>query len=151
MSKIETKAKTGQTLPLLSQKMFSQPQMMGYPKKIITEIKVHRAQSWNQDVIIQKKEWSLSISNGEEEIMFLKFMGKIHTQSPLFHHYPMKGAPEKSSLEGKIHRVEFLVQSALLLWWGVGGVGESLVGVALRGVQDDVTNINLIPRHHGLS
>ena len=24
----------------------------------------------------------------------------------------------------------------------VGGVGESLVGVALRGVRDDVTNVN---------
>ena len=34
--------------------------------------------------------------------MFLKLMGTIHTQSPLFHHYPMKGVPEKSSLEGKI-------------------------------------------------
>ena len=49
------------------------------------------------------------MSNGEEEMMFLRFMGKIHTQSPLFHQYPTKGAPEKSSLEGKIHRVEFLV------------------------------------------
>lgn len=55
------------------------------------------------------------MSNGEEEMMFLRFMGEIHTQSPLFHQYPTKGAPEKSSLEGKIHRVEFLVQSALIL------------------------------------
>ena len=76
---------------------------------------MHRAQSWNQDVIIQKKEGTVIMSNGEDEMMFLRFMGKIHTQSPLFHHYPTKGAPEKSSLEGKIHRVEFLVQSALIL------------------------------------
>ena len=64
------------------------------------------------------------MSNGEEEMMFLRFMGKIHTQSPLFHHYPTKGAPEKSSLEGKIHRVEFLVQSALILGMEVEGGGR---------------------------
>lgn len=62
--------------------------------------------------------------------MFLKFMGKIHTQSSLFHHYPMKGAPREIILRERYTEWNSWYR-VYLSFVRSGGVAESLVGVAL--------------------